>query len=451
MVCGNIGDDNSTTCELCGNPYADVAEDVSDAAGTAVPGEQPAGQDAEAPAGTERQDAEASSVTERQRAESRPQRTGRPVQTPSGTRPVHRMRTSGPQIYGQSFAEASGSGYGQQGMVRRSVQGRPVNQMPGAAGRPANAMAGQGGRPADTMAGRPVDTMAGRPANGAPGQMNRPINPVPNMGPRPGMVSGGYQPGRIMETARKMLGSPLFLLIAVLHTVYLAGAIAAIFLNQMNYSQAVRLIRVIDLPAQVSGYTNTIISLLSTLDSGAIVANLVLHIPDLLFCIGLWMIFFSARTAKENMFGGGFGFVRATVIINMVVACLTMLAMLIVSVAVVIAAWVSGTTSVIVISAIILVAVIVATMLVIMYHFCYLATWKTCRLNGDEGEEYGSVYGFVAAVHILIALLSVINLLSGIVNSEIANIIGAVGNMGWMILFAVWIFLYRGRMEDLEP
>ena len=58
--------------------------------------------------------------------------------------------------------------------------------------------------------------------------------------------------------------------------------------------------------------------------------------------------------------------------------------------------------------------------------------------------------GYVAVVHIVLGVFAIIDLLSGIVNSEIVNIIGGAGSIGWMLLFAVWIFMYRGRMDELE-
>lgn len=493
IICGNVGDDSSTTCEVCGNPYVDISENASGTAGAVFFHEQ--AMDEEKELTVPQEEAVQPQMEERTAAAEMAKQpevneelpaadTGRQPQPEekevaarsvnrqqmaSGPRPARRVRTSGPQIYGQTGSAPAGAEYGRQGMVRRSVQGRPAGVPQGArpmqqqAGVPVQGQMGrQAGQdagqrrpvsPAQGQAGRSMNQVQGQPgrqANQMSGQMGRPVNQAQSMGVRPAMQSSGYQSRQIMETARNMLKSPVFLLIAILHTVYLAGSIASIFMNQMNYSQAVRLIKSVALPAQVSGYTNTIISLLSKLDSGALVANLVLRIPDILFCIGLWLIFVMAMSAKENMSGVGFGFVKITVIINMVASCIVMLAVLIVSVAVVIASWVSGTMSVIVVSVAVLVIVIMITMMVIMYHFCYLATLKTCRLNGDTGEEYGSVSGFVAVVHILLALFSVINLLSGIVNSEIANIVGAAGSIGWMLLFAVWLFMYRGKMDEFE-
>lgn len=283
-----------------------------------------------------------------------------------------------------------GAGSKRRAADQMASQNRPGNSEAGQSRRPFEQMAGQG-RPMNPGAGpqrRPTDQMAGqnRPINPAPGQTGRPVvvnrpfgqnpNPAgrPMQGMRPDAQSGGYQSRQLMDQAREMLQSPIFLVLAILHTVFLAGSVAAVFMNQLNYSQAVRLIKGMALPGQVSGYVQTLVSLLSKLDSGAIVANLVLHIPDLLFCIGLWLIFVMAMTAKDEMSGIGFGFLKATVLINMAISCVVMLAVLIVCVAVVIAAWVSKSISMMVISGVVLVLLIAVVMFVIMYYFCYLAT-----------------------------------------------------------------------------
>ena len=184
-----------------------------------------------------------------------------------------------------------------------------------------------------------------------------------------------------------MLRSPIFLVVSVLFTINFICSIAAIFLGQMNYSQIIRLIQGIDFPGQVSGYISTVTTILSVLDSGALLANLALHIPSLLFCIGLWAVYAAARRAEGEMPGAGFGFLKATVIINMIVACVVMAIILILMVAVVIASWISGTIPIMVLSAVVLVVTITVVMMIIMYYFCYLATIKTCRLNSNGRRE----------------------------------------------------------------
>lgn len=440
-VCGNIGDDSSTKCEVCGNPFTDAADAVSEensqkeTSGSAQPREAAGGRTADA------------------------QR--RPAQ---GARPRRKMK-SGPHIYGQEDGGINAQEYARQGTVRKTVQGgsstasdRTAEKRQGSYQQPRQGVRPQGqavrqGNPSNI---RPM--RQGSPAPGQPvrqggqmqGQPMRQGSPAPGMMNRPAAPVSGLPSRQVMTAARGMLSSPVFLGITVLYTVYFICSIAAIFLGQMNYSQVIRLIQGIDFPGQVSGYISTVTAILSMLDSGALLANLALHVPSLLFCIGLWAVYAAAHRAEGEMSGAGFVFLKAMVIINMIVACVVMTLALILMVAVVIASWISGTVPIIVISTIVLVLAMTVVMMIIMYYFCYLATIKTCRLNSTAGESYGRVSAYVAVIHIILALSAVVNLLSGIVNSEIANIVGSVGSIGWMVLFAVWIFMYRGKMEEYE-
>ena len=504
IICGNVGDDNSTKCDVCGNPFIDttgktpeemkmasaVEPDEESIKATFVHAVEASGQAAQAaknkaaqaekenivqekqaqpvvpethkrecavtapetepvkaeaqqrkaretapetgPVKTEAQQSKtraAVSETEPVKAEAQQRKTqaaapemqNRQIysdaqRTPhraqsSSSRPVRRMK-SGPQIYGQEGSETSARGYDHQGTIRRDVQHVPQQ-------------AAQNRQP------------------------QRQGMPVQAAGTKMAAPSDSYQARQIQEVSRGMLRSPIFLLIAILNTVCFAGTIAAIFLREMNYSQVIRLIKEFDLPAQISGYVGSVTSVLSMLDSGALFANLAMHIPDLLFVIGLWLVFAAALKSGEGMSGIGFGFVKATVIINMIVACVVSAFILIVTVAVVIASWVSGTMPVIIGAAAALVIAIAVVMMVIMYYFCHLATIKTCRLNSIEGESYGKVSRYVAIIHIVLGLVSVVDLLSGIVNSELSNIVGSIGKIGWLLLFAIWIFMYRDKMEEI--
>ena len=410
IICGNVGDENSTTCEKCGNPYVDMPADEA-AAEAAAP--EAAGQE----------------QTETAK-EAKPAGNGPQAARPQG---APRRRKSGPQIYGQSETPAESG----QGVVRRNVQGRapqdpngrPVNRPNGPQGAPVNRPNGPQGAPAVRPNG-PQGVPAGRP-NG------------PQMRP-------SYNGMQVMETARKAIKSPLFILIALLNTVYLVSSIAAIFLEQLNFSVAARLLSGVNLPTQFVGYMDKFLVLMAKLDTDAVVVNLAMRVPDLLFCIGLWLILVTAFSAKETMSGIGFGFVKLVLIINMIKNCVVVLAGLVISVVLTVAAWVSGTGSMTVASTVTLVLMIVIAMMVIMYYFCYMATFKTVRLNASTGEPYGKVSVYVAIMEIILALTAILNLLSGIVNAEISAITGAAGKMGWMILFALRIFSYRSRMSEFE-
>lgn len=355
-----------------------------------------------------------------------------------------------------------------------AANGRPVQ--PGAVngGRAPQSGIGNGGRPMQNGAEsgrRPAQINGAEYAGSTVGSPNGGQG-APNRGPasvRPVNVQGGpvnmqnrpagayvnaarpvnYAAQRLAMTARGALKSPLLILVALMQTVYLAGSVMAVFLKQVDFSQAARLLSNVNFPAQMASYMNSVLNVISKLGSGAIVANLIPRIPELLLCIGLWLTVIAARTKKEKMSGTGLGLWKAYVIIGMIGACIVMLAGLVISVALVVSAWVAGSKSVIAVSAIVLILLIVATMLVVMYYFSYLATLKTFRKNAN-GEVYGTASGYVAVIHIIAGVFGIISLLSGIVNAEIGTIISAAGQISWMVLFGVWIFQYRTKLSGEE-
>ena len=550
IICGNLGDDNSTVCEVCGNPYMDLDDDAPD---RMEAGDDPVTEpepdisedwepEQEAPVAeeVEAQDeiSEAEEIEEEpeQQAiapkEEPEQQTMAPEEEPEqqamapeeepeqGTVPAlkakqtvqtarprtagnngHRMK-SGPQIYGQMAGQGATDQMQPDGMLRRTMNGndRPANHHPTAGvrrpiagqGRPMNSqgqpsqgrpmngqgqpmqgrpMNGQGqpsqGRPMNSqgqpMQGRPMNSqgqpMQGRPMNsqGQPSQgrlMNSQGQPMmqnrPMSAPQYDMPSMGFRNTKIQEMSKKSFQSPIFLLVALLQTVYLAGSIAAIFMKQLNFSQVMRLITGISMPTQITGYMDQLLRLMAKLDTGAVLANLAIRIPDILMCLGLWIIVFAARSKKEEMPGVGFTFLKIVVIIGLIKSCVLMLAGLVISVALVVSAWVSGVQTMIVAAVVTLVIMIVLTMFVVMYYFSYLAMLRTFRTNTQKGESYGAASGYVAVVYILMGLFGIIGLLSGIVNGEISGIVGSAGRIGWMLLMAFWIFGYRSTLGEIE-
>ena len=547
IICGNLGDDNSTVCEVCGNPYMDLDDDAPDRmeAGddpvmepdipedwepepeapvaeeveaqdeiseTEVIEEEPE-QQTIAPEKVPEQEAMAPEEAPEQKAmapEKAPEQeamaleeaseqevvpASKAKQTVQAARPRtagnngHRMK-SGPQIYGQMAGQGAPDQMQPDGMLRRTMNGndRSANHHPTAGvrrpvasqGRPANGqgqpmqgrpMNGQGqpmqGRPMNgqgqPMQGRPMNgagqPMQGRPMNGQGQPMQgRPMNdqgqPMmqnrPMSAPQYDTPSMGFRNIKIREMSKKSFQSPIFLLVALLQTVYLAGSIVAIFMKQLNFSQVMRLITGISMPTQITGYMDQLLKLMAKLDTGAVLANLAIRIPDILMCLGLWMIVFAARSKKAEMPGVGFTFLKIVVIIGLIKSCVLMLAGLVISVALVVSAWVSGVQTMIVAAVVTLVIMIVLTMFVVMYYFSYLAMLRTFRTNTQKGESYGTASGYVAVVYILMGLFGIIGLLSGIVNGEISGIVGSAGRIGWMLLMAFWIFGYRNTLGEIE-
>ena len=403
LVCGNVEEDSNVYCSSCGS---------------ALPTETPQGA---APAENAEDDEEYEIVYEEVEEEDDGSSEAA-NEAPEQEQPA-RYQKSEPQIYGQAENNVNPAAYAQ-GAVRRDFNPNQRQGYPQQGGYPGNQIPRQG-YPQGPQARGPM----GRP-----------------------MMNPAVKNKKVQEAARSMLKSPIFFLIALFNTAALVGNVMTVFLNQMNYSQAVKLIQSADLPAQLSGYANSLVTLLNQMDNGAnmLIPNLLVYLPSLLFAVGLWLVFFCALAANENMSGAGFLFMKIDIIITMIFSFLCILAVLILFVAITVAAWVSGTQSTFVAAVVLLVVAIIISMMIIMYYFAFLGTLKTCRINGDSGEEYGKASRYVAVIKIIVGLTAIITILSGVVNNELASIIAGAGTLLWSVLFGLWIFMYRSKLEETE-
>lgn len=563
IICGNQDDDDSTVCEVCGNPYLSLDEDTHnegivepdlELAGVTAPdqaeavvSEQASEKERQPRTKMDGQNDKAAQIPDEKSAEQQEiparEETKRGVHSQERTAERSQMRTShrthgAPQIYGQGNNQEMPGAGDATGMIRRDINGSAARRPGSTAGRPgsapadarrrsamqgapageragaANAQNAAGGprrsanpqgsvnRPggAAGMNGQPGARQDAQRASGVPGGVRgsnapggvrgsnapggmrgsnvptgmRPSNApgdmrasnMPGSGMRsPNMMGGAARPngmpggparnlsfmsGKIKAESRRALRSPLLLLVAVLQTVYLAGSVAAIFMKELNFSLIMRLISGFSMPQQLTGYMDQLLNLMAKLDTDEVIINLVLHVPDLLLCIGLWAIVLAVRTKEEEMSGAGFAIIKVVVVIGLIKNGLVMIAGLVISVALTVSAWVSGAQGMIIAAVITLVIMITATMMVIMYYFSYFAMLGTFRANALEGESYGSASSYVAVVYIVMGLFGIVGLLAGIVNAEISGIVSSVGKIGWMVLFAVWIFTYRSKLGEVE-
>ncbi|MCD7957201.1 MAG: hypothetical protein LUG93_15925, partial [Lachnospiraceae bacterium] len=426
-------------------------------------------------------------------AERADQAQGRPGSASAGQAVSERQtmsrprRRSGPQIYGQdSMTEYKGT----QGVIRRDVHagsaaagrnpgyenGTRTQQMSTAERQSvASGTAGRGregvgqsqegradrvinrensvqGGSVDRRGTRMADQRTGQNIAVPPQRLNarqhgdmQPYAQVPQEDRQ--QEKGAFAARKILETSRGRLVSTLLLLIALFHTVYFAGAIAAVFMGELDYSLFGRLLGSLPLPAQLASYVSMFQSAMAQLDNGAIVIDLVLQVPDLLFFLGIWLLCITARTSKEQMSGAGFVFLRLAIILNMIAACVLLLVVLVLSVTLVIASGSAGNGR-FPLAVAVLAAAIVVAMVIVMYYFCYLGTISAVSKNARLGESYGKTSSYVALVHMALAFTAIINVLSGILNGWIPVAVGGVGKFLWMLLFGIWIFNYRNAMSE---
>lgn len=289
---------------------------------------------------------------------------------------------------------------------------------------------GQGNVPNHMRTGQPQGTMVQQRRGSVP--------------PGAGMVRQGVYGQRLMGQAKGMFRSPLFVLLALLNTVALGVSVAGILMKELNYSGLLSVLKNFDMPVEALVYVDKLMDLLSKAE-GVTVFELAGKVPDLLLCLGIWVLFVTALRKKESMASAGFLTVKIVVILKMIVSCIVLIACLVFSVTLVVSAWVSGGRTALIASAVFLGIMIIVSMAVIMYFFCLLHALKVCRKNAVMGEEFGTIPLYAAVLTIVIALVSVVGLLSAIVNVEIAGIVSYGCQIGWMLLLGIWMMSYRNK------
>ena len=389
-------------------------------------------------------------------------------------RKVQPVRPQGGAIYGQNGQPARPQGgaiYGQNGQPVRSQGGmvygqnaRPVRPQ----GRNVYGQNGQGdrpqGRPPYGQNGQPVrpqgrppydpDMRGGRPQGRPPYDPNRqgrqPVR-TPYMAaqgrPNAGMPRQGTYGQRMLQESRKLLHSPLFLMLTILYTAAIIASAVSSFMQNLNFSQILQMLTNVDAPGELMAYVEKVVDLFSKFDNGAFMIVLVSKIPDVFLCLGFWIAFLTSGKRREKVSGGGFLSARIGLILKLITGCVLMLVCLLLAVTFVVSAWVSGIQTAKVASVIFLAAMIILTMIIVMYFFCCLHTIKVCESNMARGEACGKASMYAAVLTMLGSLFSVIMLLSSVVNMEIAGIVSAACSIGWMILMGLWILGYRSKVN----
>lgn len=329
------------------------------------------------------------------------------------------------QAYGQGGAgQPLGRAPYPQGGMRQPGNRAPYPQ--GAANQMRNR---QGSVPGHMRPGQPQGTMV---------QQRRPIPQGA------GMVRQGTYGQRLMSQAKGMFRSPLFVLMALLNTIALGVSVAGILMKELNYSGLLSVLKNFDMPVEALVYVDKFMELLSKAE-GESVIELAGKVPDLLLCIGIWILVITALRKKEGMASAGFLTVKIVVILKMIVSCIILVACLIFSVTLVVSAWVSSGRTALIASAVFLGIMIILSMAVIMYFFCLLHGLKVCRKNAVMGEDFGKLPLYAVVLTILIALVSAVGLLSAVINMEIAGIVSFACQIGWMLLLGIWMLVYRNK------
>lgn len=273
----------------------------------------------------------------------------------------------------------------------------------------------------------------------------------------PEQAQAGYEYGRVqtggggsmqlMLKARKMVKSPLFFLLVLIYTVMtVSSAIHIVGGNAINSLNAVQATLQEVFGANVAiSFLNGILDIAEKAAEGIIIiAGVIMHIPGVVICLGMWLAFFFTNRRNEPISTVGYTMTRVMVWLKFIVRCLILIAGLIISVAFVVAAGASASTASIVVGIALLAAVILISLFVILFYVQLLHALKAIKQNVKSGTDVGRIALFVPVVGIFMGIFTILGMLP-MAPDDILGLVTHGTSAAWLIFGSLWLLVYRHK------
>lgn len=174
---------------------------------------------------------------------------------------------------------------------------------------------------------------------------------------------------------------------------------------------------------------------------------LIIAVPNVLFALGLWLMFFQTKRKRAKFGMGGYTLARVMMILKFIVACLVLAIGLIISVYfVVVGASSAKFTSSFIQGLIMLIVMIVVAIFTIMYYVQWIFTFKCTKVNVRSGSDIGRVPVYIGIISILVALISAAGILPLAANDYVGIGAGAASAL-YFLVSGIWALIYHGYVK----
>ncbi len=253
---------------------------------------------------------------------------------------------------------------------------------------------------------------------------------------------------KVRQALRKLLGSPLLLIAAILMTLNLLATLAASFMGS-NMSNLYGLL------AQFGFSSREIREIMSSMQGATILGTIVGLIPGVLICIGLWITYATGKSKRNMTFStAGMNMILVMQIIAFSFICL---GVLIASIALLVGLVATMEPAMLVIM---LIFAGLVTVLIMYYVFLFNTmsrmknTMRTLVPNGKISVFVAVIAIIGAAVNLLSVAVVAMGAMSGIdVSSIIVLLISALPTLlsaVISILMSICLLTWRSKMRALE-
>lgn len=291
--------------------------------------------------------------------------------------------------------------------------------------------------------------------------------------PRKGAArSSTGQSKNILITSRKMVKGFLFFLMALLFTAMVATNICNIALpgtvdssvsnanyNLENADSSLQNI----LGNTANGFgTQILTELADQVVSMAVNVNgiitqlgrsvqlgllLVFLVPNALYALGLWIMFFQTKRGRVRCGKGGYTLARVMMVLKFIVACLVVAVGLVISVYfVVVGASSAQFTSSFIQGLIMLIVMILAAILTVMYYIQWIFVLKCAKANVHYGQDVGRAPAYVGIISIILAVIAGL-LLVPLARDDYLGLAARGSAALYFLISGIWTLVYRAIVK----
>ncbi len=212
------------------------------------------------------------------------------------------------------------------------------------------------------------------------------------------------------------------------------------FFTQMITELASQLVKMV---VNVQGI---IAQLGKTVELGIAVVFLV---PNVLYCLALWLMFFRTDTKRRQFPMGGYTLARVMMVFKFLIACLVLAVGLVISVYFVVvgAQRKSGTVdSSLIQGVILLIVMIVVSVFVVMYYIQWMFCLKVVKDNAKKGTDPGRMPGFVVFLSVLCAA-GCVALMIPMAPNDYIGLAARGAAAAYFLISGLWVLIYKIKVK----
>ena len=176
---------------------------------------------------------------------------------------------------------------------------------------------------------------------------------------------------------------------------------------------------------------------------------IVFLVPNVLFCLALWLMFFRTDTKRRQFPMGGYTLARVMMILKFLIACLVLAVGLVISVYFVVVGAQrksGGVDSSLIQGVILLIVMIVVSIFVVMYYIQWMFCLKVVRDNAKKGTDPGRMPGFVVFLSIMCAAICVVLMIPMAPNDYI-GLASRGAAAAYFLISGLWVLIYKIRVK----